>query len=170
MRTTLCGMLIVTALACADAQSAPGQSQPPTPDTVVAEVAGRKITLKELDDRWQSADPAERARVTQMLYQSRRNVLEQMMGDALIEDAAKAAITEPQSEVEHLRAEVERLSAEPATPRLDAAARTADRYGQELDRYLDVVRERPLTAIGVAALTGFLVGRTFSGNRYVYRI
>jgi hypothetical protein len=84
-------MLIVTALACADAQSAPGQSQPPTPDTVVAEVAGRKITLKELDDRWQSADPAERARVTQMLYQSRRNVLEQMMGDALIEDAAKAA-------------------------------------------------------------------------------
>jgi uncharacterized protein YjbJ (UPF0337 family) len=87
-----------------------------------------------------------------------------------VEDAAKAAITEPQSEVEHLRAEVERLSAEPATPRLDAAARTADRYGQELDRYLDVVRERPLTAIGVAALTGFLVGRTFSGNRYVYRI
>ena len=42
------------------------------------------------------------------------------------EDAAKAAITEPRSEVEHLRAEVERLSAEPATPRLDAAARTAD--------------------------------------------
>jgi uncharacterized protein YjbJ (UPF0337 family) len=89
-------------------------------------------------------------------------------GDA--EDEAKAAITEPQSEVEHLRAEVERLSAEPATPRLDAAARTADRYGQEFDRYLDVVRERPLTAVGVAALTGFLVGRIFSGNRYVYRI
>jgi uncharacterized protein YjbJ (UPF0337 family) len=86
-----------------------------------------------------------------------------------VEDAAKAAITEPQSEVEHLRAEVERLSAEPATPRLDAAARTADRYGQELDRYLDVIRERPLTAVGVAALTGFLVGRIFGGNRYVYR-
>jgi uncharacterized protein YjbJ (UPF0337 family) len=86
------------------------------------------------------------------------------------EDGTKAAIAEPQSEVEHLRAEVERLSAEPATPRLDAAARTADRYGQEFDRYLDVVRERPLTAVGVAALTGFLVGRIFSGNRYVYRI
>jgi uncharacterized protein YjbJ (UPF0337 family) len=86
------------------------------------------------------------------------------------EDGTKAAIAEPQSEVEHLRAEVERLSAEPATPRLDAAARTADRYGEEFDRYLDVVRERPLTAVGVAALTGFLVGRIFSGNRYVYRI
>jgi uncharacterized protein YjbJ (UPF0337 family) len=85
-------------------------------------------------------------------------------------DAVEAAKTEPQSEVEHLRAEVERLSAEPATPRLDAAARTADRYGQELDRYLDVIRERPLTAVGVAALTGFLVGRIFRGNRYVYRI
>ena len=86
------------------------------------------------------------------------------------EDATKAAITDPQSEVEHLRAEVERLSAEPATPRLDAAARTADRYGQELDRYLDVVRERPLTAIGIAACAGFLLGRLISGNRYVYRI
>ena len=36
-------------------------------------------------------DPAERARVTQLLYQNRRNVLDQMMGDVLIEEAAKAA-------------------------------------------------------------------------------
>ena len=85
------------------------------------------------------------------------------------EDATKAAITDPQSEVEHLRAEVERLSAEPATPRLDAAARAAGRYGQELDRYLDIIRERPLIAVSAAALTGFLVGRIFGGNRYLYR-
>ena len=91
MRSTFCGVLIVTALACADAQSAPGQSQPQSQDAVVAEVAGRKITLKELDDKWQSMDPAERARVTQLVYQNRRNVLEQMMGDVLIEEAAKAA-------------------------------------------------------------------------------
>ena len=88
----ICGLLIVTALACADAQTAPSaQSPAQAPDAVVAEVGGRKITMKELDDRWQSMDPAERARVTQLVYQNRRNVLDQMMGDALIEQAAKTA-------------------------------------------------------------------------------
>jgi hypothetical protein len=91
MRSTLCGVLVLTALACADAQSAPGQAQPQSQDAVVAEIGGRKITLKELDERWQSMDPAERARVVQLLYQNRRNVLDQMIGDALIEEAAKAA-------------------------------------------------------------------------------
>ena len=104
MRSVLCGLLIATALACADAQSAsqspagsqppaspPGAATSPNQDAVVAEVAGRKITMKELDDRWQATDPGERARVTQMLYQNQRNVLDQMIGDALIEQAAKAA-------------------------------------------------------------------------------
>jgi protein-disulfide isomerase len=36
-------------------------------------------------------DPAERARVTQLLYQNRRNVLNQIMADLLIEQAAKTA-------------------------------------------------------------------------------
>ena len=89
-------------------------------------------------------------------------------GDA--KDAARETTDDPQSEVEHLRAEVERLSREPATPRLDAAAKAADHYGQELDRYLDVIRQRPLTAVGVAAGAGFLLGRLMSGNRYVNRI
>jgi hypothetical protein len=92
MRSTLCGVLLITALACADAQTAPGQQAAPlNPDTVVAEIDGRKITLQELDARWQSMDPAEQARVSQLLYQNRRNVLDQMVGDLLIEDAAKAA-------------------------------------------------------------------------------
>jgi hypothetical protein len=98
MRIALSGIVVTFAIACSDAQTAPAEqaaTQPPVvqtaPDTVVAEVDGRKITLKELDDRWQSMDPAERARVTQLLYQNRRNVLEQMMGDALIEQAAKNA-------------------------------------------------------------------------------
>jgi hypothetical protein len=92
MKPALCGLLILSALACADAQTAPaGQSSTQTQDAVVAEVAGRKITLKELDERWQTMDPGERARVTQLLYQNRRNVLDQMVGDVLIEEAAKAA-------------------------------------------------------------------------------
>jgi AraC-like DNA-binding protein len=96
MRLIVCGLLTLGTLACSNAQTAPaGQAAPQTPgqtqESVVADVGGRKVTMKELDDRWQSADPAERARVTQMIYQNRRNDLDQMIGEMLIEEAAKAA-------------------------------------------------------------------------------
>ena len=86
-------LLLVVALAgCTSAQTAPAeQAAAQTADAVVAEVGGRKITLKEVDDRWQTMNAAERTRITQLLYQNRRNVLEQMIGDILIENAAKAA-------------------------------------------------------------------------------
>jgi hypothetical protein len=71
-------------------QSAPASSEQ-RPDQVVAEVDGRKITLRELDEKWLSIDPAEQTRVTQLLYQNRRNVLDQMVGDLLIDEAAKSA-------------------------------------------------------------------------------
>jgi hypothetical protein len=91
-------LLTALTLGCAAAETASSQaasSQAPaqTSDTVVAEMADRRITLREVDDRWQAMDPAERARVTQLLYQNRRNVLDQMVGDVLIEEAAKAAGT-----------------------------------------------------------------------------
>jgi protein-disulfide isomerase len=44
-----------------------------------------------VDAKWQEFDAAERARLTQLLYQSRRNMLDLVVGDALIADAAKAA-------------------------------------------------------------------------------
>jgi protein-disulfide isomerase len=93
MKWALCSLLILaSAVACTNAQTAPAdQAAPQSQDAVVAEVGGRKITLKEVDERWQAMDPAERARVTQLMYQHRRNVLEQIMGDLLLEDAAKAA-------------------------------------------------------------------------------
>ena len=88
-----CLLAGATGLACGDGSQAAAQAQPPAtnPDQVVAEVAGRKVTLKELDAKWEELDAAERARVTQLLYQHRRNALEQWMGDILIENAAKAA-------------------------------------------------------------------------------
>jgi hypothetical protein len=100
MRIALGGLVMATTLACSNAQTAPAQqaatTQPPpsiaqTSDAVVAEIGDRKITMKELDDRWQSMDAAERSRVAQLLYQNRRNVLDRMMSDLLIEQAAKAA-------------------------------------------------------------------------------
>ncbi len=80
--------------ACAETPSAAEQSAIQSgsgQDEVVAEVGGRKITMKELDQKWEQFDAAERARVTQLLYQNRRNMLDQLVGDALIEQAAKAA-------------------------------------------------------------------------------
>lgn len=86
--------LILLLSACGDAPSAAEQvrpTPPASPDQVVAEINGRKVTLKEVDDKWEEYDAAERAKVTQLLYQNRRNVLGQLMGDILIEEAAKAA-------------------------------------------------------------------------------
>jgi protein-disulfide isomerase len=93
MRSALCGLLLLSSVAaCTNAQTAPAeQAAPQSQDAIVAEVGDRKITLKEVDERWQASDPAERARVTQLLYQHRRNTLEQIVGDLLIEEAAKSA-------------------------------------------------------------------------------
>jgi hypothetical protein len=78
--------------ACADGTTAQQLPTPPAdPDQVVAEVGGRKVTLKEVDAKWEEFDSAERARVTQLLYQNRRNMLDQVVGEILIENAAKAA-------------------------------------------------------------------------------
>lgn len=78
--------------ACGTVPTAQQLPAPPSdPDQVVAEVGGRKITLKEVDAKWEEFDAAERARVTQLLYQNRRNMLEQVVGEILIENAAKAA-------------------------------------------------------------------------------
>ncbi|MCC7035561.1 MAG: hypothetical protein IT179_22300 [Acidobacteria bacterium] len=74
-------------------------------DPVVAEVGSRRITLSEVDAKWQEFDAAERARVTQLLYQNRRNLLDVMVGDLLIAEAAKTAGTTPD---EYLEREMKR--------------------------------------------------------------
>jgi hypothetical protein len=95
MRRLVFSALLLAVTACSGTQTA-AQSSPQTPDQVVAEVGGRKITLKELDEKWQAVDPGEQARLTQLLYQNRRNVLDQLMGDLLIDEAAKAADRTPE--------------------------------------------------------------------------
>lgn len=78
--------------ACAETPRAAEQSQALVgADQVVAEVGGRKVTLKDVDDKWEQFDSAERARIGQLLYQNRRTMLDQLVGDILIEQAAKMA-------------------------------------------------------------------------------
>jgi protein-disulfide isomerase len=86
-----------TLSACSEEPTAAAQAQAPAanPDQVVAEVAGKAITLKDVDAKWEEFDAAERARVVQAMYQSRRNMLEQLVGDRLIENAATAAGQSP---------------------------------------------------------------------------
>jgi len=89
--------------ACANAQTA--QSQAPAAGTgdqnqVVATVGGKTFTLKDVEARWQQDDPAERARVTQLLYQHRRQAIDQLVGDHLLDEAAKKAGTTKEKYVE----------------------------------------------------------------------
>ncbi len=90
-------MLVGFVAGCTDTEtSAQTPARPPaasssSSDQVVAEIGGRTITLAEVDAKWQEFDAAERARVTQLLYQNRRNMLDLIIGDVLIEEAAKKA-------------------------------------------------------------------------------
>jgi protein-disulfide isomerase len=121
--------LVALALtACSDSSSAAGQALPApasNPDQVVAEVAGRSVTLKEVDAKWEEFDAAERARVTQLLYQNRRNMLDQVVGEILIENAAKAASLS-------VDAYLAQDSAKRATPVADA----------EVQQFFDANRDR----------------------------
>ena len=92
------GALLVAAAvtflaACAEEPTASAQTPGPAanPDQVVAEVAGKPITLKDVDAKWEEFDAAERARIVQAMYQNRRNMIDVLVGDQLIANAAKAA-------------------------------------------------------------------------------
>jgi protein-disulfide isomerase len=129
---TLQGVAVATLVAlaltaCSGSSSAAGQAPAPAanPDQVVAEVAGRKVTLKEVDAKWEEFDAAERARVTQLMYQNRRNMLDQVVGEILIENAAKAA----GSPVEAYLAQ-------------DAAKRAAPVTEQEVAQFFEANRDR----------------------------
>lgn len=79
--------------ACSEEPTASAQTPAvaSSPDQVVAEIGGKPITLKDVDAKWEALDAAEHSRIAQALYQNRRNMLDQIIGDRLIEDAAKAA-------------------------------------------------------------------------------
>jgi ElaB/YqjD/DUF883 family membrane-anchored ribosome-binding protein len=79
-------------------------------------------------------------------------------------------------ELARLRTQVEKLMSERVTPALGEAADTVQDYAHraresiedQADSIASQVRDRPLIAVGVAAVAGYLLGRLISGNTYVY--
>jgi protein-disulfide isomerase len=94
MRTfAMCAAFL--ALACsAPAQQRTGASGSAGSDAA-ARVGDRTITVKEVDDRWQQLQPAERAGALQQLYDGRKGALDAMIAEMLIEQAAKGKGMEP---------------------------------------------------------------------------
>lgn len=79
---------IVLALACsAPAQQAPGGQGG---SDVAAHVGDRMITVEELDDRWRQAEPGGHAQAIQQMYDGRKQALDAIVADTLIEQAAEA--------------------------------------------------------------------------------
>src|ERR1051325_11206379 len=147
-------------IACGEEPTAAAQSQTPasSPDQVVAEVAGKRITLKDVDAKWEEIDAAERSRILQAMYQNRRNMIDQIVGDTLIENAAKAAGQSVQAFVEQDGAK--RL---PAVSEADIAqfyeqnkeraqGRTLDQLRGEIKPYLEARRRAQARAMLVEDL------------------
>jgi protein-disulfide isomerase len=59
-------------------------------DDVAARVGDRVITLGDVDEAWREANAAEQAQTAQAVYTARRQALDKLVGDILIERAAKA--------------------------------------------------------------------------------
>jgi protein-disulfide isomerase len=91
MRNVSMTCTLLTVLACS--APAPAQQQagtPPGGGEVAARVGDRTITMQEVDERWQRAQPAARAQAIQQLYDGRKEALDAIINDMLIEQAAKS--------------------------------------------------------------------------------
>lgn len=91
--------------------------------------------------------------------------------------SANRVSEDAREELARLRAQVERLMQERVTPALAGAADTVQDYASrarhtiedQADAISETVRERPLMAVAVAAVAGYLLGRLMGGNTYVYQ-
>jgi parvulin-like peptidyl-prolyl isomerase len=82
MRTALLAVLLLISLACS--------SQAQQSGDVAARVGDAPITVKELDERWQKEEPAQKAQAEQAIYDGRKTALDAIIADMLVEQAAKA--------------------------------------------------------------------------------
>ena len=106
-----------------------------------------------------------------------RNLKDQAKDSAQrVGESAARTGEDAKDELAKLRAQVERLMQERVTPALAGAADQVSDYANraretiedQADAFSDTVRDRPLTAVAIAAAAGYLIGRLMGGNTYVY--
>jgi protein-disulfide isomerase len=81
-----CAILLALACSTPAQQASSGQSG----SDVAAQVGGRTVTVKELDDKWRQLNAGDHAGAVQRLYEGRKSALDAIIADMLIEQAAKA--------------------------------------------------------------------------------
>ncbi len=89
---------------------------------------------------------------------------------------ASRVAEDAKDELARLRGQVEKLMSERVTPALGDAADTVQDYAHraresiedQADSIAEQVRDRPLVAVGIAAVAGYLLGRLMGSNTYVY--
>ena len=99
--TLLVSATVVIALWLVPTPSARSVDAPPL--QVAARIGNRTFTVAELDERWKRETPAEHSAAMQRLYDGRSSALDSLLGEILIEGAARSrGMTVP----EYLEAEV----------------------------------------------------------------
>src|SRR5262249_46232539 len=73
----------------APASSSGSAAAPQKSSDVVARLGDRSITLAEVDAKWRETDAAEQMKATETLYNGRRAALDAIIGDDVLERAAK---------------------------------------------------------------------------------
>jgi len=84
--TALAGLLLATP-ACAQS---PATVKTAAASDPAATIGGRTITIEEIDRKWQELDAASYMKTTQEMFDIRRRVIDVMVGDHVLGEAAKA--------------------------------------------------------------------------------
>lgn len=90
MRQLFACVAVLLLLACSSGGAQQPSAGTPGAQDTAAQVGGRSITVKELDDRWRETDAAASAQALQALYDGRRAALDDIIASMLIEQAATA--------------------------------------------------------------------------------
>lgn len=80
-------ILTIPGVVCAQQSPSPTSA---APGDTAARVGDRVITIREVDEAWRKGDPVEHTRASQALYQGRKETLDRIIAEMLIEQAAKA--------------------------------------------------------------------------------
>ena len=129
--------MAVPSLVCAQQPAAPAGASAPA--DVAARVGDRMITVAEVDQKWREADAASQAQAAQAMYAGRKQALDRLVADLLIEHAAKAKGVAPE---QFAKEEIARRTKPVSDPDVDAfyQQNVSRMQGKRLDEVRDAIR------------------------------